>query len=297
MNTLGSGLNSLKNAGAQPERTWHADIALNYSRRPDGSVALHFDHSGPMRILQTLYPEGPQVAHNVLVHPPGGLCAGDVLSVRVNVGEAAHALVTTPGATRWYRRRDVHDALARQSVNIHLQKNAKLEWLPLENIAYTDSWARNELTFDLAAGAQLMGWDVCALGLQASGEPFERGCFSQKLHWPGHWLDECRVRADDVLLRQSRLGLNGNDVWATLWLAAADGFDRSQLETVIDASRTALKDHALSWGVTQPGPKIIVLRCVAQQVEPCMQALQMVRDLWRAQLWGMGVVAPRIWNT
>ena len=89
-------------APGQPDRmSWHARLDLNYSRQGD-STQLQYQHEGPLRILRSLYPEGPRICHNVIVHPPGGLVEGDVLAVTVNVASDAHALLSTPGATRFY---------------------------------------------------------------------------------------------------------------------------------------------------------------------------------------------------
>ena len=57
--------------------TWHARLQLDYTVEAERCVLRH-QHTGPLRILQSLYPEGDAVCHNVLVHPPGGLVAGSV---------------------------------------------------------------------------------------------------------------------------------------------------------------------------------------------------------------------------
>ena len=81
---------------------WQADLDLDYTLS-HARVVLHHRHSGPLRVLQSLYPEGDAVCHNVLVHPPGGLVGGDVLQIRLHAAAGTHALLTTPGATRFYR--------------------------------------------------------------------------------------------------------------------------------------------------------------------------------------------------
>ena len=81
---------------------WHARLQLDYRLEAQRCVA-RYEHSGPLRILQSLYPEGDGICHNVLVHPPGGLVGGDTLSLDISVGTGAHGLITTPGATRFYR--------------------------------------------------------------------------------------------------------------------------------------------------------------------------------------------------
>ena len=82
--------------------TWRAELSLNYTRSSERTV-VHAKHSGPLRVLQSLYPEGDAVCHNVLVHPPGGLVGGDTLDIALHLDAQTHALVTTPGATRFYR--------------------------------------------------------------------------------------------------------------------------------------------------------------------------------------------------
>ena len=118
---------------------WHANLSLQYAVEAGRCVA-RFSHNGPLRVLKTLYPEGDQVCHSVLVHPPGGLVGGDTLDIQVHVKSGAHALVTTPGAARFYRS-DGEPALQRTA--LHLEPDARLEWLPLEAILYNGCKAEN----------------------------------------------------------------------------------------------------------------------------------------------------------
>ncbi len=67
--------------------SWHARIDLDYTAE-EARTAPRFAHTGPLRVLQSLYPEGPGVCHNVLVHPPGGLVGGDTLTCECGSGRA-----------------------------------------------------------------------------------------------------------------------------------------------------------------------------------------------------------------
>ena len=135
---------------------WHAKLHLHYTHDGTGTVALD-RHEGPLRVLQRLYPEGPAVCHHVLVHPPGGIVGGDVLALDARLDRGSHALITTPGATRFYR--SAGDT-ARQQVQAQVDKGARLEWLPLETIAYPGCQAHNRLRFALAPGAEMIGAEL-----------------------------------------------------------------------------------------------------------------------------------------
>ena len=273
--------------------SWVARLNLDYSLEAERSVA-RFAHDGPLRILQSLYPEGDRVCHNVLVHPPGGLVGGDTLDMQVTVGAGAHGLVTTPGATRFYRS---EAGLATQQVHAHVQDGARLEWLPLEALAYSGCDALNLARFELAHTAELMTWDITALGLPHAQQPFERGTFRQHLEIPNVWLERGTIAAEDERLMNSPLGLAGQRCMATLVFAAGSAIAADRAEAALEAARAAIEASPLRLqaGATQPHPQVIVLRVLAPVVEPAMQLLRTVRQQWRAKAWQIAGQDPRIW--
>lgn len=274
--------------------SWDVRLRLDYAREGGRTVA-RFRHEGPLRILQSLWPEGDAICHNVLVHPPGGLVGGDTLEVRVHVAAGAHGLVTTPGASRFYRS---EGAQARQDVALRLQAGARLEWLPLEAIYYSGCEAENRLHMELGPGAQLLGWDIAALGLPRSGQPFVRGSVLQHLELQGQWLERGRIAASDKLLMDGPPGLAGHRCLATLFLAAGDDIPRAQREQLLDAARELIAAHPLeaTAGATAPGPRVIVVRALAPLVEPALQLLKAVRRAWRPLLWDAHGAEPRGWT-
>lgn len=274
--------------------SWLAQLSLDYTQENGRSVA-RFSHQGPLRILQSLYPEGDAICHNVLVHPPSGLVGGDTLDMQVTVGKGAHGLVTTPGATRFYRS---EAGLATQQVHARLQDGARLEWLPLEALAYSGCDALNLAHFELAPSAELMTWDITALGLPNANQPFVTGRFQQHLEIPGVWLERGTVDAQDERLMNGPLGLAGQRCMATLVFAAGSAIAPERVEAALDAARTALEASPLRLqaGATQPHPQVIVLRVLAPVVEPAMQLLRPVWAAWRQVLWGLPGTVPRLWN-
>ncbi|MEO7641841.1 MAG: urease accessory protein UreD [Ramlibacter sp.] len=273
---------------------WHARLQLDY-RMEAGRCVARFEHEGPLRILQTLYPEGAGICHNVLVHPPGGLVGGDQLEISIRAGSGAHGVITTPGASRFYRSAG---QAAQQHTSIALESGARLEWLPLEALCYSGCLAENRLRMELAPGAELIGWDVVALGLPESGLPFESGSLLQQMELKGAWLERGRIEAMDRRLMDSPLGLAGHRCLATLFLAAGSVLARERRELALGLARGAIHSHCslgLHAAATAPGPQVVVVRVLAPLVEPALALLKAVRQAWRPGLWELPAHQPRGW--
>ncbi|MEY4662780.1 MAG: Urease accessory protein UreD, partial [Pseudomonadota bacterium] len=259
--------------------TWHASLQLDYTCESNRSVARYL-HQGPLRILQSLYPEGDAICHNVLVHPPSGLVGGDTLDMQVSVGPGAHGLVTTPGATRFYRS---EAGLATQQVKAQVAAGGRLEWLPLEAIAYNGCDALNRAEFDLAPGAEMMAWDITALGLPAADLPFEQGQFRQHIEVAGAWLERGTLNAEDTRLMNSPLGMAGQRCMASLVFASGSALAPERTDRALALARECIEASALrlSAGATSPHPQIMVLRVLSPVTEPTVQLLREVWAAWR----------------
>ena len=278
---------------------WKGSLALDYRRdelRGVPRTVLHDRHDGPLRVLASLYPEAPAICHNVLVHPPGGLVGGDELDIDLTLHPGAHALVTTPGATRFYRSTG---ATATQRLRASLADAARLEWLPLETIAYSGCLGENLMRFALAPGAEMIGWDVLALGLPAADQAFARGRFTQCVELPGRWLERGRIDALDACLLDSPLGWAGHRVLGTMWFAAGSALPTERREALLGAARGIASGDPLqrSAGATAVHGGVVVLRVLAPRVEPAMTLLGRVWAAWRNIAWQLETTPPRVWRT
>jgi urease accessory protein len=273
---------------------WHAELKLDYTSESQRTVARH-SHQGPLRILKSLYPEGDSICHNVLVHPPGGLVGGDTIDIQVSVASGSHGLVSTPGATRFYKSGG-HPAL--QQVVAHVSDQARLEWLPLEAIAYNDCEATNRAVFHLAPGAELITWDVTALGLPSSDQSFTQGHFQQHLEIPGVWLERGNIQGNDARWLNSPLGLAGQKCFASLLFASGSPIAPERVERALEAARSLIEANPLKiqTGITCAHPQVIVMRVMSPLVEPSMDLLKQVWACWRHTFWQLPSEPPRIWS-
>lgn len=277
---------------------WHGRLSLAYRRESERTHG-NDRHHGPLRVLKALYPEGPGVCHHVLVHPPGGIVGGDRLDIDISLDAEAHAVITTPGATRFYRS---GGQAAVQRLSAQVGPGARLEWLPLETIAYRGTRATNRMRFELAPGGQMIGWDLLALGLPAAGEAFTAGRFEQHLELPGTWLERGIVDPGEALgrlLLDSPLGWDGRTALCTMWCAAGEDWPAPLLETLLEAARSRLAAGAQPGrsGATSPTPRVVVVRALADRIEPLWATMQSIREDWRGLLWGSPAISPRVWRT
>ena len=116
---------------------------------------------------------------------------------RSTLGDGAHALVTTPGATRFYRSAG---APATQSLARRRRRAAAgSSGCRSRRSPTAAATATNALRFELAPGAEMIGWDVTALGLPASDQPFDAGRFTpERSSCPGAGSSAAAIAAGDA---------------------------------------------------------------------------------------------------
>ncbi|TAL87544.1 MAG: urease accessory protein [Candidimonas sp.] len=197
---------------------WHAKLSLSFAKQATGKTALvERKHEGPLLVQKALYPEGPKVCHIAILHPPSGIAGGDVLTIDIHASTGAHALLTTPGATRWYKANGRH---ASQTIHIALDADARLDWLPQENIVFEQAQATLSTHLHLQTGSRAIGWEITQMGSIAVAPHWAKGAFWLNTHMTldEHpiWLEAGEIQADS-LLRGADNGLAGLPVMATLW--------------------------------------------------------------------------------
>jgi len=271
-------------------RSWRAELALEYERRGPRTVLAARRHDGPLVVQKPLYPEGDAVCHTIVVHPPAGIAGGDELDIAVRAGDGAHALLTTPGAGKWYRSMG---PWARQSLVIEAQAGATVEWLPQEAIAFDGALADMRAEVKLAADAVYIGWELLCLGRTGSGERYTAGeCRLRTQIWRDHrplWFERGRIEAGGIVAT-SAAGLVGHTVCGTL-LAAAPGI-ATELLAACRAGPPAAGESAVT---LLPG--LLVARYLGDSSEAARQHFTRLWRILRPALTGREGVEPRIWRT
>lgn len=277
-------------APASPAPGWRAALDLAFARRGARTLLVHNRHFGPLRIQKPLYPEGEGVCHAIVLHPPAGIVGGDSLEIAVEVGAGAHALLTTPGAGKWYRSAG---ALATLRQTLRVEDGAVCEWLPQETLVFDGAIGDQCTEIELAPQACFIGSEMLCFGRTASGERFTQGRFAMRtrIRRGGEtlWLERGRIEGGSPLL-DSPLGLAGQPVAGTLWMVGPE-----VNEALRDACREV--EPEIGRGAVTLLPGVLVARWLGPACEPGRAWFARLWALARPALAGRDAVTPRIWNT
>jgi urease accessory protein len=270
---------------------WEARLALAYALRGKRTVLSAREHSGPLMVQKALYPEGDAVCHGIILHPPGGIAGGDSLALEVRLGEGSSALLTTPGAGKWYKSTSER---ARMDQRFDIARAAVLEWLPQPSIVFDQARAETRTEIVLEQDALYIGWDMTCMGRTASGERFDSGELRQRTEVWQHgrrlWCEYARLAGDDPMLA-SKTGLAGCTVSATLIAAGKD-----MRKDLLEQCRSIAPEAGERSGITTL-PRVVLARYLGHSSEAAMQYFIALWSLLRPALAGRSAAPPRIWTT
>jgi urease accessory protein len=281
----------LSAAGAPSE----ARLALGFS--DDNGVTRLTDrrHFGPLRVQKALYPEHPSVCHAIVIHPPGGVVGGDRLRIDIGVGVGANALITTPGAAKWYK---ANGHTSQQQVGLSVEAGAALEWLPQETIFFNQAQVKLDHQVELATDARYIGAEILCFGRTASGEVFDQGRIAQHttIRRDGKllWWEQGALNGDGDGMH-SPLALGGYTVCATL-IAVGEKPHAADLIAGLRERRNPDDDPGAKSGITQI-KTVLVARYLGHS---SAAARAWISDCWqqiRPALLARPAIVPRIWHT
>jgi urease accessory protein len=269
---------------------WRARLALEITYDNRRSRLTRREHEGPLVVQKPLYPEGDGVCQCIVVHPPGGIAGGDRLALTLDVAQHAHAQLTTPGATKWYRS---GGNPATQQVVFRVAEDAVLEWLPQGTIVFDGAQAASTTRIELQRGAAYLGWDVVCLGRTASAERFRQGEWRQRVDIVRDnalvWSERTLLHGDCPLL-SSRVGLNGAPVFGT-FVAMTAYFD----DSLLAACRGLVP--ARGEGAVTRLPGALVARYRGDASEAAHDYFSALWTMLRPHVAGRVAIRPRIWGT
>ncbi|MFB5645784.1 MAG: urease accessory protein UreD, partial [Nitrosopumilaceae archaeon] len=134
----------------------------------------------------------PDKAHIYLMSSAGGMLQGDILDIDIHAKENTNAFVTTQAATKIYK---AENRDCRQYINIFVDKNSFLEFLPKQIIPHKDSKFLQEVSISFDNSSTLLYSEIISAGRIAHGEKFDFDSIRMKF--------DCRDKKGNILFSES----------------------------------------------------------------------------------------------
>lgn len=270
---------------------WLAEIFLRYELKRGATRLTDKQHIGPLMVQRPFYPE-QGVAHTYLLHPPGGVVGGDKLLINIDVQPHAHSLLTTPGATKFYRSAG---GVARQVQNLTVAADGFLEWLPQENIFYPNAQVRLETHIHVAASSKFIGWEMQCLGRPVLGEWFDNGDVRGRFNF---YIDDTLTLTESLYIdgtqKQSAV-MREYPMMGSMYIYPASDELKEKIQQHL-RDFLSPTDSPIEHGLTDVDG-ILVLRLLGTQTEPMMACFAHIWQTTRQYWLGYCPEPPRIWAT
>lgn len=271
---------------------WCAELELWLERRDSKTRLVRRRHVGPLVVQRPFHPEPDGTAHIYLLHPPGGVAGGDRLDIACHLEPGTRAVLTTPGATKFYRSAR---GASKQRTVINVGAGAVCEYLPQETIIFDGADAHVETRVALAAAdATYVGWDFLSLGRPAAGERFANGSVRQRvevsLDGRPVWFERLSLQGDSVLGRAS-FAFNNQPIVGTMVYVGPIA------ENAAERVRDSLGEGARGIFSVSQRDQGVICRYLGEMMSEGKSLFTRAWDVLREAGQGKRAATPRIWAT
>jgi urease accessory protein len=271
---------------------WEGVLNLTYQKIGSKTKIISAYSKAPLKIQSPFYPEGEEICHSVSLHTAGGIVGGDRLLQNIHLFPDSQSLITTAAAAKIYRS---NGKSAQQEINIKLENNACIEFLPQENIVFNGAIFQQNLQVELEENTTFLGWEITRFGRTARKEIFGQGDWKSKTEiWQDGqplWIDRQWLPGNKQVF-YSNNGLAGQPVVGTLTYIGL-----KVTPELLTAIRQLWQngDNRGEAGVTQ----LIQGLICRYRGDSTAEVKNWFLDVWgllRSQYLGRGAIKSRIWQ-
>ncbi len=283
------------------ENTLQSDHAPAALARSEGRVELRYRVKETSSNLAHLYQRGcgrvrfPTVDHAdypeaVLINTAGGLTGGDHMSYQVTLEAGAGLTVSGQAAEKIYRS---VGSTAVIEAEMHVAREAVLEWLPQETILFEKSRLRRMNNVHLETGSRLIALEATLFGRTAHGETLRSASVRDgwKIWRDGRllWFDNFALEGDIHIQSQRPAVLKGAKGMATILIAD------DQAESYHELARELCRECGVRAAVTCRN-ELLIMRVLAGSGYELRKSLARILNGMRAELAGHAVALPKVWE-
>ena len=269
------------------ELGWSASLSLGFQYIGGKTVLAHRERKGPLAVQRAFYPEGA-TCHVYLLHPPGGVVGGDSLVIKADITNKAEVLITTPGATKFYRSAGT---TAFQTQKLFVSDDGCLEWFPQENIFFPGAQVQMQTQVELTASSHLAMWEIQCFGRPSVGEVFDTGHVDSSL--------QILRNKKPIIFERMRFNAETKDrlsLMASMQVTAIFIMNHID-ESSMDLVRKALPIEAIDNFSASLIDDFLVVRYLGDSTDFARKVFIAIWSSLRLLTFGKASNHPRIWNT
>lgn len=155
----------------------NAELDLVFKQRKDGRTYISDQFFKlPLQVFPTCDNETDGTTFLYLLNPSGGMLENDVFKLDFTLCQGAKAVITTPSSNKIYRCESGRRAY--QRLDVCVEKDAVLEYIPEHSVPYRNSSFEQENVFRIARFGTLFTWDILMPGRITCGEFFDFSSYS-----------------------------------------------------------------------------------------------------------------------
>jgi urease accessory protein len=262
-------------------------LKLEQNSETEKTVLKDLFSKVPLFAQKALYLENslPSMAYIYIMSPSGGILQGDRYRIDLTLSSNAQAHITTQGATRIYR---MEGNFATQIINISVDENCYLEYIPDQIIPYRDSRFYQIVNAKIHDNGTLVYSEMLTPGRVASGESFQYDIVYMTTQAENQ---EGKLRFTDVYILEPKkvdlhvIGILGeNDVVGSLYILTKN----SDLKHLIQEITNSLpKFPTVAAGVTMlPLDSGVMVRMLGKTADDLKMLIYEIVNIVRKALIG-----------
>ena len=241
----------------------------------------------PLQIQRALYPEIslPEMAYLYVISPSGGILQGDRYRTDILLKNKAIAHITTQGATRVF---SMNSNSASQIVNITVDENCYLEYIPDQIIPYKNSRYYQKVNLKVHDNSTLIYSEILTPGRVAMGESFEYDICYLRTHCKNQdkkirFLENIKIEPKKQRLNE--FGILGEyEIVGTVYILTRKE-DVAELENSINEE--IRNNDAVSFGTSiLPDESGIVIRILGNKTEKIFDMIFKTVEISRKKILG-----------
>jgi urease accessory protein len=267
------------------------DLELETNHQNKTIITKQFSQV-PLQIQRALYPDNslPNMAYLYLISPSGGILQGDRYRTDIVLKNKAVSHITTQGATRIY---SMNSNSASQIVNITVDENCYLEYIPDQIIPYKNSRYYQKINLNIHENATLVYSEILTSGRVAMKEVFEYDiCYLRTIcknqNKKIRFMENTKIEPKNQKLRD--LGIMGkHNTFGTIYILT----QKNHVEGIEKLINQIIENDVLIGTSILPDESGLIIRVLGNKTDKVFNTLYKIIEMSRKNILGASFSKPR----